>query len=472
MLLTACNGGDDQTQVTTANNTENVTTTAETEDIKPELEEKDFGGRTFIIMTERWSTYEPLDCNDIVSDGYNGEVLNDATYQRNLNMSSKYNCEVEWLQQKSSQADNALSTSITAGDKICDVYLIRGTRLASSITKGYLTEFDNISSIDTDKPWWDQNSLEALTVHDKAYATIGYTSTNYLKSVFTVCFNKTLIKDNALENPYDLVDSGKWTFDKVAEMGESIAVDLNGDGVRGTEDMWGINYTRDTLSGIFQSCGVTYGTVNQDGEAVLTIDDETNVERMTNIVPKLFDSSYSADTLSGTYIKATAFDGEFFANSKVLFLFTATHPIEYLRAMTIDFGMLPYPKYSEDENYKPSVACIFISLTSVPVTSADELDDVGYFLEAYAYEGYTLLKPAFYEKILLGKVANDEDSMEMLQYIYENLNYDIATLYNFSSMTGTVNDLSKTLNVNVSSYLRTYIAIWQSSVDNFNRCVE
>ena len=34
-----------------------------------------------------------------------------------------------------------------------------------------------------------------------------------------------------LENPYDLVYDGKWTWTKLAEMAETVASDLNGDGV-------------------------------------------------------------------------------------------------------------------------------------------------------------------------------------------------------------------------------------------------
>ena len=49
------------------------------------------------------------------------------------------------------------------------------------------------------------------------------------------------------------------------EMSEIAKKDLNGDGVLGPKDIWGLNYTRDEISGMLNSCGLQVGKVNADG---------------------------------------------------------------------------------------------------------------------------------------------------------------------------------------------------------------
>jgi hypothetical protein len=50
-------------------------------------------------------------------------------------------------------------------------------------------------------------------------------------STSTLVFNKKLIQDHALENPYEIVHNNRWTLDKMIEMTRGVAQDLNGDGI-------------------------------------------------------------------------------------------------------------------------------------------------------------------------------------------------------------------------------------------------
>ena len=54
-----------------------------------------------------------------------------------------------------------------------------------------------------------------------------------------ILFNKNMLSSLNLENPYELVDSGKWTFDVCAEMAKAAVQDANGDGQMTKDDIWG-----------------------------------------------------------------------------------------------------------------------------------------------------------------------------------------------------------------------------------------
>ena len=135
--------------------------------------------------------------------------------------------------------------------------------------------------------------------------------------------------------------------------------------------------------------------------------------------------------------------------------------------MDVEFGMLPYPKYNEAEDYNSTTAGIFTTLVTVP-SSMTDADAVGYFLEAYSYEGWKALKPAYYEKVLQGKLARDEESRDMLDYIYSNLTYDAGNIFNIAGLSSAVGNLSATLNTNIASWLAGQENVIRTDVEKFN----
>ena len=468
---TACGTADpvitDTTTALSAETTLPETTAAPVEtEISPELESRDFEGKTFNILAQRWSSYAPLDYVDITVTESTGEVLNDAAYNRNLIMEDKYNCKVNMIQVDGDSGLSTLARDIMSNNGEYDVVLLRGIHAASAVTNNYLTDFSTLPHVDISQPWWYGDSYQTLAVNGKQYIGMSYVTTNHMNAVWTVCFNKKMVSEMSLDDPYELVSSGKWTFDKAIEMSKLVASDLNGDSVMNADDRWGINHTRDTVIGILNSCGVQIAEM-RNGKMEVTIDSEVSIDRMQDILTKLFNEEYAMDTMRPT-MQAYNSDGEFFAEGNILFLFTATHLIGHLRQMDLDFGMLPYPKYTESEDYRSTAAGIFSTLTTVPVSVKDP-DAVGYFLEAYTYEGYRLLKPAYYDNILQGKVIRDEESGAVLDDIYGNLTYDAGNLYNIGEMSSAIGELSNTLNTNIASFLKIRSRLLQKAVDTFNQ---
>ena len=99
----------------------------------------------------------------------------------------------------------------------------------------------------------------------------------------------------------------------------------------------------------------------------------------------------------------------------------------FLRGMKSDFGVLPYPKYDEDqENYYSRVEVGFPNV--VPVTCT-KLDAVGAFLEAGSCLAYNDSVPAYYETVLKNKVTRDDDSAAMLDLIFNTRTLDLGDTY-------------------------------------------
>ena len=116
-----------------------------------------------------------------------------------------------------------------------------------------------------------------------------------------------------------------------------------------------------------------------------------------------------------------------FVNNKGLFLDTTFKLITNLRDMDTDFGIIPYPKWDEaQKDYCSRVEGGDFPI--VPVTNK-KLEMTGVLLEAMCAESAKHVIPAYYDKMLKGKVARDEESAEMLDIIFRNRIYDLGDTF-------------------------------------------
>lgn len=443
-------------------------TVSETE-LKPDLPEVDMNGKEIRILTAGWGSDEVV-VNDIISDEITGEPLNDAVFNRKSTVEQIYNCKIiQYDISISGDAALRLQNSVMADDNDYDIAVMMGTNFASLIVGGYLHDFIELPYIDITQPWWDKSSYDALAICGKHYGITGDITTRKMDCVWTMCFNKNMIENYSLDSPYELVKSGDWTIDTVVQMAKAVAQDINGDGEMTQDDLWGINYTGDTTMGIMKGCGVTIAENDANGIPRLTVDSESNIVKIQKIWEDLFNKEYSIDTLFTYWLP----DTEIFAAGRCLFLFTGTHQLDQLRTTEVDFGIVPYPKYDKAQpDYLPNTAGIFLSIVCVPLTNWD-LDNTGIFLERFAYEGRQTIVPAFYDIILKTKVSRDEESAEMLDYIYTNITYDTGNLYNFGELAGVFGYyMTTTPNANIVSTIERNRSAWESAINKLVEEVE
>ena len=103
--------------------------------------------------------------------------------------------------------------------------------------------------------------------------------------------------------------------------------------------------------------------------------------------------------------------------------------VTLLRTMETDFGILPPPKFDENQaNYYAAVDAWCMSAVSVPITVEDK-EKTGLILETLAYESRYTLLPAYYYINLKTKFARDEESREMIDIILTNRLYDLGDIY-------------------------------------------
>ena len=93
----------------------------------------------------------------------------------------------------------------------------------------------------------------------------------------------------------------------------------------------------------------------------------------------------------------------------------------------VEFGIVPVPKFdTEQEWISSNYGC---TLSAIPVNTPDT-DRSAIILEALNAESYRSVTPVYYESVLKGKLARDNDSEDMLDMIFGNLRFDFGFIHN------------------------------------------
>ena len=110
--------------------------------------------------------------------------------------------------------------------------------------------------------------------------------------MFVMFFNRDTVDARGLENPYELVGSGKWTIDKMIKLTAGMYEDKNGNGARDEADGFGVVAVTNVWSdSFFFASGLS--TIEQDGGGRLVISDTWCSEKSQTLLTKL--CAYFAD---------------------------------------------------------------------------------------------------------------------------------------------------------------------------------
>jgi len=251
-----------------------------------------------------------------------------------------------------------------------------------------------------------------------------------------VYFNKQLYSEyfGDPDDMYKTVLDGKWTLDKLSDMAKGMYKDLNGNGRSDIEDQFGIfpNFSADVERLMY---GAGLRTTARDEEWLpYFISDK---EKLAAFNDKIFNLYYRNEgvrisTFEEAWDRLTV---RKFANDEVLFLLGGLGHAEEIRDMETDYGIIPTPKFDENEPGYLSVAHDGAPIYSVPATLAsNKYNAVGAVLELMAYESYYDVLPAFFEIALKMKYARDEseDAFNIIDMIHANSTTDFAYIYNYA----------------------------------------
>ena len=439
-----------------------------TQRIYPDLEAVDFGGYEFTVLTVFAGGADWVEWNhrDISADEINGDVINDAVYLRNKKIEEKYNIQI--TEDSSDGAVNKLTKSIKAGEDAYDAFCSRMVQFVALSQNGNFVDLFAMPYLDLSKPWWDRGTIRDLSVINKLFILQGDLLIMDNDAMETMIFNKAVLQSNALENPYDIVKSGEWTFDKLTEMSRGVSKDLNGDGeMYIKDDLFGLILQRDTAPSFIVSGGEKIVGKDENDYPVITFGTERCYKIMEAISTLMLDED-NVVHLHRYQDKFPIYDEQvkMFEENRGLFSWIRMRIVERLRGMEMDFGIIPCPKLDKAQaNYFTRNNPHTGAGISIPITAGD-LERTGMILEDLSAESRYTLQPAYYEINLRGKYARDDESQEMLDIILSNTAHDIGDVYNFGGFGGDA------ISYNGQRYKSDYAADFDKVVSKMEKDIE
>lgn len=308
--------------------------------------------------------------------------------------------------------------------------------------EGLLYDLNDVPNIDLSREWWCHAFNDGVTVNGNCYFAISDIGTVSKDATIFVAFNKKMAESNQLaqrygyNSLYEMVDDNAWTQDRMYEMAKSVYQDINANNICDLGDINGLAGQDAAIYNMLTSAGEKIIAIDENGYPALDVYNE----RAINVISDA--QEYFRDPRSG-FISANdyfsmsnvpvrdAIVPEFKAD-RLLFFMDAIMNLELIRDMESDFGVLPAPMYDSDqEGYVSQIGCWSANCIVIPTfVVGEDLEIAGYLIEALSAVSRERLNPVYYEQTLQYQISRDDDSMRMLDIIFDSRTCELSEIYN------------------------------------------
>ncbi len=358
---------------------------------------------------------------EIITDELTGDACNDAVYNRNLDIESRFDVKIG-ADETTYPWNEAVTMSKAGTDDYLVVSLYDYLAYIPISAKAVLN-WTEVPNVDLTQPWYNQTANTQATLNDRLYAVYSDLSTTSLTLSYSIFFNTEIMDSYGYSSStlYSLVKEGKWTFDKFSEIVSDMYEDKNGNGKRDINDFYGFGYYIENVADVWQAAFDQPILIN-DGE---TLTPAIMCDKSVSIIEKLVNFNENNDgyfRYTSAYLEETYFRNELLAMAPLRFNAAFTT----LRDMEAQYSLLPFPKWDEAQSDYYTNADDKFSTFVIPTSSYGKLDMIGVIFEALSAESYKKVYPEYYDTALKGKYSSEAETAEMVDLIVAGRNFDFS----------------------------------------------
>ena len=406
---------------------------AETEftraDVKDDLpDDLNYDGQEVMVLARTKAWFD----GEMYVEELNGETLNDAVYNRDTSVEERLNVVINYDLQD--DTNGLINKNVTAG---ADEYQLHVGSAVDTVQYGVKGNYYNLLGdypeyLNLDQPWWSQYYTQQESIMHKAFFATGDLFTSLIKLAFVTYVNLQMIQDYNLENPYELVRDGTWTFDKEMQMAGDIYVDNNNNGEKDDKDTYGMSLAGMIGLDIYWSAfDLTICSKDANDVPALAVDEE----KMSAVIEKLYNYKVNYDSvwtpLNGGSDSEQDVVAQMLAENRMLFSPLRIMHTDQIREMESSYGLIPLPKWDEAQSNYYTFEHDQYSIGGIPI-SVQNPSMVSAVFEALAAESYRYVTPAYYDLVLNGKYLRDRDSSEMLEIAMDGIKIDFGWIHTYS----------------------------------------
>lgn len=369
------------------------------------LPDQDFDGLTvfFTVSEETGHIFNDED-----------ELYRPAVLMRNELVNEKYNTKI--ITQRKSAA--LLLTEVKAADRSGDFYsdfaLIRGGNLGSYITEAYLHNLKSLPFTDYEAEYYRQSAMDQLTVDGVIYGAVG-DAVEQIEHYACLYVNKSYGESLGYFPDYRAVYEGAFTW-------ESFLISLSELPEETVRFVSSLDEEATTALSYFTTCG-TYLSENAKGKLRLACETEASATLIDALKTLFVLDTTEWSAQDDETEPLTGFD--IFAQGEALYAFGTLGQMELLENAGFVWEVLPLPKVTADMPYCTAVtrdAPVIVALAS-----SQNIDTMGYILEAVNAASYGYITYSFYTDAMQ-RLITGVHTLDMLDIIRENPIYDIGYL--------------------------------------------
>ena len=428
---------------------------------------------TFLIRDNKEKYKYELACDELLND-----TLYDAIHYRNIDVETRLGLKFKTLGQDGSYSNFAkwnetLSVSVLTNTGDFDgaaFYLSTGSSLAKDGIFYNLFELseDTNGYLNFTKPWWNQSMTEELAAYGALFFAGGSLTVSQVSDGICVFFNRDMFNelypDEGDAALYQAVRDGAWTADKMAAYVSEAWTDVNSNGVIDDGDVVGTrNHAMGNSAGQMDAwvvgMGLRFTTTNAYGEPEITLLN-SNIIPAYEKVRNVFGNNPGALLTTEEAIETTI------ENGNVLFFTTALGQGSEMRTSTVNFGVLPIPKYNEEqEDYYTCFGNESSAIAICSNLSDDRAAMVSAVVELLSAESYKQVLPAYYGTVLKGHYSREQADAEMYDLILGSFVFSFGFAYsthNLGAIGSIFRDLSPTFDM--QNYIDSNRVTWDTKL--------
>ncbi len=362
----------------------------------------DLGGQTIEIVTP----YQ----NGIFNTKKNLSAYQNACAERLSTLESQLNCKIKISVKPVDEMAEMAFTTISSGSKFADILEVPIYGTSAYLSSQIAVNLRSISTLDLSKDYL--NAGDAVN-----------SSTFYNKTYFITCddmiadsgmgyfFNKRILKECGLENPYDLVKNNKWTISKLRSMAQAATKDTDGKPGMSKSDQWGIlqtSYVADAAAAVLAASKAEMIKPDGKGGAVYNTDSKEVLDAIS-LCTQIF-------VTDGSCYAATDGDQDLwnmFITGKGLFLGVGVNIAQKIMDMDDDYGFVPFPRSdsASSMNIGTNWNSSILMVPSNP--KAANYDHIGRFLQAFCKLSEDTAETMYTE--YSDRYFRDDQSVEMME---------------------------------------------------------
>lgn len=404
-------------------------------------DELDYGGEVINVFTVKSQTYAMF----IDEYSENLTFIQESIYNSNLKVEGMLGVEFNPIYTTYDESDRYEKIVVPVRNAhmagTCDYDLVSFAMRQNGmiVCEGYFTDLLSIenSYIDFEKPWWPKSLTDVSLINNSLFFVGGDISTSYTYTLWGMFYNMNMFDQYHFDDPTKIVNDGKWTLEQFQKMSKEIYTDLDNIEGKSEGDMFGYAAVAYDLDAFYLGTGMKLIEQNNDGDVFMS--EDLLSSKAESLVSGMAEFLQTQNAWCGkmNYTDQNRPDRPMFEENRALF---HTDILEYGGIITqnatteFKFGVLPYPKYDEDQDEYISSSRPGVNRTwGIPTGHSDERNlMLTAVLECMGSENYRTVTPAIFEICMKVRYSENEVVSSMYDVIRKNVVYDLGQVITYS----------------------------------------